>query len=159
MVYKFDPSYWNGTIFHLEEDTWEMSGDWDEYECDNLPIPASCFPRSLTFDGARAALPDMFHTNRDIIMFSERARLVMEQWAPGQVEFVPVAVNASPKIAGRLNFDSTYYFINVLGRASGCNGSTCRRKNFHRWKTVRSNTPCCQTSAIGGYASVPPKNR
>jgi hypothetical protein len=28
MVYKFDPMYWNGTIFSLDE-TWEMgSGGW-----------------------------------------------------------------------------------------------------------------------------------
>jgi hypothetical protein len=108
--------YWNGTIFHLDR-TWKMSGDWDEYERKNLPIPASCFPKSLTFDRAAAALPDMFHTTRDIIVFSERARLVMEDWAPGQVEFIPVTVQAAPDIATRLNFASAYYFINVLGRA------------------------------------------
>jgi len=94
-----------------------MSGDWDEYECNNLPIPASCFPKSLTFDRASAALPDMFHTNRGIIVFSERARVVIEQAAPGQVEFIPVACHAAPKIAARLKFASAYYFINVLGRA------------------------------------------
>jgi hypothetical protein len=59
----------------------------------------------------------MFHTARGIIVFSERARVVMEKWAPGQVEFIPVACHAGPKIAERLNFDSAYYFINVLGRA------------------------------------------
>jgi hypothetical protein len=117
MVYKFDPSYWNGTIFHLDEDTWDLSGDWDEYLCENQPIPASCFPKTLTFDGAKAVLPDVFHTSRDIIVFSERAREVMEQWAPGQVEFIPVGCRAEPKIAARLKFASAYYFTNVLGRA------------------------------------------
>lgn len=120
MVYKFDPMCWNGTIFHLDK-TWEMSGmsgDWDEYESKNLPIPASCFPKSLIFDDAGAALPDMFHTTRDIIVFSERARAVVEEWAPGQVEFIPVACCAeTTRIAERLEFDSAYYFINVLGRA------------------------------------------
>jgi hypothetical protein len=117
MVYKFDPIYFNGTIFHLDEETWEMSGDWTEYESRNEPIPASCFPQTLTFDGARGALPDMFHTTRDLLMFSERARLLMEQRAPGQVEFIPVDVNAPPKIAARLEFADAYYFINILGRA------------------------------------------
>jgi hypothetical protein len=41
----------------------------------------------------------------------------MEQWAPEQVEFIPVAVQAPPKIAARLKFASAHYFINVLGRA------------------------------------------
>jgi hypothetical protein len=50
-------------------------------------------------------------------MFSERARAVMEDWAPGQVEFIPVSVQAAPDIADRLNFASAYYFTNVLGRA------------------------------------------
>lgn len=49
-------------------------------------------------------------------MFSERARVVMEKWAPGQIEFIPVACQAPPKIAARLNFASAYYFINLLGR-------------------------------------------
>jgi hypothetical protein len=116
MVYKFDPMYWNGTIFSLDE-TWEMGSGWMEYEGKNQPIPASYFPKSLTFDGARGTLPDIFHTARDIIVFSERARAVMEDWAPGQVEFIPVACHAEPKIAARLQFDNAYYFINVLGRA------------------------------------------
>jgi hypothetical protein len=116
MVYKFDPTYWNGTIFHLDA-TWKMSGDWDEYRPRNLPIPAACFPKLLRFDSARAALPDMFHTSRNIIVFSERARLVMEDWASGHVEFIPVACEAEPRIAATLNFASAYYFINVLARA------------------------------------------
>lgn len=117
MVYKLDPIYFNGTTFHLDEETWEMSGDWTDYRGRNEPIPASCFPQTLTFDEASGALPDMFHTARDIVMFSERARLVMEQHAPGQVEFIPVDVDAPPKVAARLDFADAYYFINVLGRA------------------------------------------
>jgi hypothetical protein len=117
MVHLFDPMYWNGTIFHLDKNAWEMARGWTEFERNNLPIPASHFPKSLTFDGASAALPDMFHTNRGIIVFSERARVAMEHWAPGQVEFIPVACHATPRIADRLKFASAYYFINVLGRA------------------------------------------
>jgi hypothetical protein len=61
MVYKFDPTYWNGTIFHLDEDTWKkMSGDWDEYLARNLPIPASCFPKSLTLTGRAPRCPTYF---------------------------------------------------------------------------------------------------
>lgn len=115
MVYKFDPKYFDGTIFELE--TWDMAKGWMEFAPQNLPIPESYFPKSLTFDKASAALPDMFHTARRIIVFSERARGVMEHWAPGQVEFIPVACQARPKIAATLNFASAYYFINVLGRA------------------------------------------
>jgi hypothetical protein len=50
-------------------------------------------------------------------VFSEPAGVFMEQRAPGQVEFIPVAVQAPPRIAARLKFASAYYFINVLGRA------------------------------------------
>lgn len=116
MVYKFDPAYWNGTIFSLDK-AWEMTSGWMEFERKNQPIPASFFPKSLIFNGATAELPDMFHTTRDIIVFSERARAVIEEWAAAQVEFIPVVCHAEPRIAARLNFASAYYFINVLGRA------------------------------------------
>lgn len=117
MVYKFDPTYFNGTIFSLDDAKSRMAKGWGDFEPQNKPIPASYFPETLFFDGASAALPDMFHTTRDIIVFSERARVVMEHWAPSQVEFIPVACHAPPKIAARLQFASAYYFINVLGRA------------------------------------------
>lgn len=116
MVYKFDPMYWNGTSFHLDK-MLEMGSGWMDYRSQNLPIPASCFPKELSFDGASAPLPDMFHTARGIIVFSERARVVIEQWAPAEVEFIPVACHAEPRIAAQLDFASAYYFINVLGRA------------------------------------------
>jgi hypothetical protein len=116
MVYKFDPKYFNGTIFRVDK-TSRMAEGWMEFVPQNLPIPASYFPKSLTFDRASAKLPDIFHTARRIIVFSERARVVIEHWAPGQVEFIPVACSAKPKVAATLNFDSAYYFINVLGRA------------------------------------------
>jgi hypothetical protein len=64
-------------------------------------IPASCSRQSLSFDKATAALPDMFHTNRGIFVFSEPACVVMEDWAPGQVEFTPVAVHTLPRIAAQ----------------------------------------------------------
>src|SRR4051812_44927510 len=96
MVYKFDPTYFNGTIFHLDEATWEMSGDWDEYGPRNLPIPASCFPKLLKIDRASATLPDLFHASRGIILVSERARAVLDRLAPGEVEFIPVIVRAAP---------------------------------------------------------------
>lgn len=117
MVYKFDPTYFNGTIFSLDDNAWKMSKGWMEYRRQNQPVPASCFPKTLTFDGASAELPDMFHASRTINVFSERARVVIEEWAPGQVEFIPVACQALPKIAARLNLASAYYFINVMGRA------------------------------------------
>ena len=41
----------------------------------------------------------------------------MEHWAPGQLEFIPVACQAKPRIAAALDFDSAYYFVNVIGRA------------------------------------------
>lgn len=95
MVYKFDPKWFNGAIFRLDR-SWEMSGDWYEHYCNNLPIPSSCFPKSLTIDSASARLPDLFHTSRSIIVVSERARTVLERLAPGQVEFIPVAIKAAP---------------------------------------------------------------
>jgi len=117
VVYLFDPMYWNGTIFRLDKETWKMAGGWTEFERNNRPIPASYFPKAITFDGASAELPDMFHTARDIIVLSERARVVMERSAPGQVEFISVVVQARPNISARLNLASAYYFINILGRA------------------------------------------
>jgi hypothetical protein len=116
MVYKFDPKYFDGTIFRLD-DTWDMARGWMEFIRQNLSIPASYFPKSFTLEAASATLPDMFHTSRNLIVFSERARVVMEHWAPGQVEFIPVGCRAEPKIAATLNLASAYYFINVLGRA------------------------------------------
>jgi hypothetical protein len=61
MVYRFDPTYFNGTIFQLDE-TWEMAEGWMEFGRNNQPIPASYFPESLTIDRASATLPDIFHT-------------------------------------------------------------------------------------------------
>jgi hypothetical protein len=104
MVYKFDPKYFNGTIFHLER-TSQMAKGWTDYVRRNQPIPPSYFPKSLTFDAAASQLPDMFHMSRGIFVFSERAWAVMEHWAPGQVEFIPVTCHATPKIAASLNLD------------------------------------------------------
>ncbi len=115
MVYKFDPAYWNGTIFEFRE--WDPSCDLDDYRVHNKPIPAHCFPKSLTLIAASRELPDIFHTYRNIIVFSERARVFMEERVPGQVEFIPVVLKASPKLAAGLGLASAYYFINVLGRA------------------------------------------
>lgn len=115
MVYKFDPTYCNDTVFLLGK--WNMSGDWMEYRRENKPIPAGCFPKSITVVDASQSLPDMFHTNRDLIVFSEKARTIIEELAPEQVEFIPVELHAEPNIACPLLLDSAYYFINVLGRA------------------------------------------
>jgi hypothetical protein len=116
MVYKLDPIHFNGTIFDLDDASKMVRGS-TQFIRQNLPIPASYFPKSLTFEAASAKLPDMFHLSRGIFIFSERARVVMEHWTPGQVEFIPVAFHAEPRIAATLNFASAYYFINVLGRA------------------------------------------
>jgi hypothetical protein len=77
MVYIFDPTHWNGTIFLFEK--WSTLGDHTECRRANKPIPASYFPKSLTVADASAVLPDIFHTYRDIIIFSEKARLIMEE--------------------------------------------------------------------------------
>jgi hypothetical protein len=114
MVYIFDPKHFNGTIFDLDE-TSVMAKGWTQYI--SKSIPASYFPKSLIFNAASSKLPDMFHMSRGIFIFSERARVVMEHWAPGEVEFIPVVCQAKPKIAATLKFDSAYYFINVLGRS------------------------------------------
>jgi hypothetical protein len=80
----------------------------------------------------------------------------MDHWAPGQVEFIPVVCQAKPKIAAKLNFDSAYYFINVLGRAQRLRwlempshkfppqGDATALfgllQNFHKWK-LRERAP------------------
>jgi hypothetical protein len=113
MVYSFDPKYWNGTIFLFKE--WRMAGDTLELKRNNQPIPASLFPKSLTIERAGAALPDLFHTYRGRIVVSERARVVIEQLAPGQVEFIPVALTAAPTTW--LNpLIGAYYSIKDLSR-------------------------------------------
>jgi len=115
MVYKFDPAYVNGTVFTLGD--WDTLGDHLEARRANEPIPASYFPQSLTVIKATQALPDIFHASRAIIVVSERARGLIEKQAPGQVEFIPVAIHADPDIARRLRLANAYYFVNVLGRA------------------------------------------
>jgi hypothetical protein len=127
VVYKFDPVDFNGTTFHLDSASGMVKGSM-QFIGQNLPIPASYFPKSLIFDAASAKLPDMFHMSRGYFIFSERARAVIEDWAPGQVEFIPVACHAQPRIAATLNFDSAYYFVNVLGRAQRL-----------RWREIPSN--------------------
>src|SRR3979411_1095866 len=95
MVYKFDPKWFNGTIFLLDG-ALGMAKGWMEYEFRNLPIPASYFPRLLTIERAKAPLPDLFHTSRGHFVVSERARVVIEKSAPGQVEFIPVEIGSAP---------------------------------------------------------------
>jgi hypothetical protein len=114
MVHSFDPKYWNGTIFLFEE--WRMAGDTLEFRQNNQPIPASYFPRSLTIERASAALPDLFHTYRGSIVVSERARAVIEKIAPGQVEFIPVAIKKAPTTWLNPLVDA-FYSIRDLGRA------------------------------------------
>jgi hypothetical protein len=157
MVYKFDPSWFNGTIFQLDK-TSRMAKGWMEYGFRNQPIPASYFPSSLIIERAKAPLPDLFHASRGLFVVSERARVIFEKLAPGEVEFIPdeikkaprgwmnpfidayfsmkdlgrpvaaqfvrgqvnflpVGLEAKPRITLRLNLASSYYFINVLGRA------------------------------------------
>ena len=157
MVYKFDPVWFNGAIFQFDRMS-RMADGWMDYEARNQPIPASYFPKSLTIQRAKAPLPDLFHTSRGIFVVSERARVVIEKLAPGQVEFIPVEIKkaptgwrnpfidvyysmkdlgrplaaqfvrgqvdflpvgleAKPRVTLRLNLASAYYFINVLGRA------------------------------------------
>jgi hypothetical protein len=155
MVYKFDPVHFNGTIFELDETSNMVRGS-TQFIRQNLPIPASYFPKAITFEKASAALPDIFHMSRGIIIFSERARVVIEHWAPGQVEFIPVACQAKPKVAAVLKFDSAYYFTNVLGRAQRLQWHEMPTRkyppredgtelfglihDFHKWK-LRERTP------------------
>lgn len=115
MAYLFDPMHFNGTSFDLDETTRMGVG------CMRFgpnPIPASYFPKSLIFVAASSRLPDMFHLSRGFFVVSERARAVMEHWAPGQVEFIPVAHQAKPKVAATLKFGRAYHFINILGHAA-----------------------------------------
>ncbi len=115
MVYLLDPVDWDGTSFLLAG--YHGNSAKAPYIIENKPIPAHLFPKSLTIADAMQQLPDIFHTSRGTIVFSERARAVIEELAPGQVEFIPVTINAAPELAERLNLASAYYFINVLGRA------------------------------------------
>jgi len=114
MAYMFDPMHFNGTTFDLDDTTHMAVGSM---QFSPNPIPASYFPKSLIFTGAAARLPDMFHMSRGFFVVSQRARAVLEHWAPAQVDFIPVAHQARPEIAATLQFDRAYYFINILGHA------------------------------------------
>jgi hypothetical protein len=73
------------------------------------PISRDCSPSKEQ----RAALPDLFHTSRG--HFSERARVVIEKSAPGQVEFIPVEIGKAP--TSWLNpFIDAYYSMKDLCR-------------------------------------------
>jgi hypothetical protein len=127
-----------------------MSGKSSDYVRQNKPVPASYFPKSLTVVDASQELPDMFHTSRGIIVFSERARAVAEAWSPGEVEFIPVSLDAKPEIQSLLRLASAYYFINVLARAQRFQWLDipvqafppqedgvqrfASRQNYHQWK-------------------------
>ncbi|MGJ4949102.1 imm11 family protein [Bradyrhizobium sp. HKCCYLS20291] len=110
----FDPVHFNGTIFDLDRTSRMATGSM---RFGPQPIPASYFPKSLVFVSASVRLPDMFHMSRGYFVVSERARAVMEHWASGEVEFIPVSHQAKPKVAATLKFDRAYYFINILGHA------------------------------------------
>ena len=114
MPYMFDPMYFKGTTFELDETSVMVKG---AMQFSPKPIPASYFPKSLVFTAASSRLPDLFHMSRGFFVVSERARAMIEHWAPGDVEFIQVAHQAKPKVAATLKFDSAYYFINILGRA------------------------------------------
>ena len=129
---------------------------WSSHH-DNWSTDVSYFPKFLTFDAASARLPDMFHTSRGFFVFSER--VVMENWAPGQLEFIPVACHANPNVAATLNFDKAYYFINVLGRTQRCNGAKCQRGNFRHKAKGQSYGGCCRTLISGFCVTAPPVNR
>jgi len=154
MVYIFDPKDWNGTSFRLDE--YHISPGRIEFRFQNKPIPASYFPKSLTVVEAIQAMPDMFHTARSFILFSKRARTLLEERASGQVEFIPVTIHAAPQIADRVNLASSYYFINVLGRAQRLQWLEILTKklqtkedgteiwstacNYHQWKLRERTT-------------------
>lgn len=146
MVYKFDPINFNGFIFLMDDGPGRAKGAID-YISQNLPIPASYFPKSLTIERASTSIPDLFHVSRGTLVVSERARAVFERMAPGEVEFIPVQMNKArtgwlnpiidicysikdlirpslyvsdeprQRITMRLNLASAYYYINILGRA------------------------------------------
>lgn len=94
MVYKFDPTWFNGTIFEFAD--YHMGDGWMEFEIQNQPIPASHFPKSLVVERAKGPLPDLFHASRGIVVVSERARAAFERTCPGQVEFIPVDIEKAP---------------------------------------------------------------
>jgi hypothetical protein len=114
MVYRFDPTWFNGTIFRLAD--YEMGEDWMDFKIENRPIPASHFPRSLIVERAKGPLPDLFHASRGIIVVSEQARAIFDKRAPGQVEFIPVDIEKAR--TGWLNpLLDAYYSMREFGRA------------------------------------------
>jgi len=92
-------------------------------------------------------MPDLFHVSRGTLVVSERARVIFERMAPGEVEFIPVQMTKAPtswlnpiidvcysikdlvrptlhvsdearkRITMRLKLADAYFYINILGRA------------------------------------------
>jgi hypothetical protein len=60
VVYKFDPTYFNGTIFSLD-DTGRMERGWMQYERKNQPIPASFSENSDLRSGQRGTARHVSH--------------------------------------------------------------------------------------------------
>ena len=113
MVYKFDPKWFNGTIFQFDD--WHMASGWMEFRRENQPIPTTYFPKSLVIDRAKAPLPDLFHASRGLIIVSDRARAIFEKLAPREVEFIPVDINKAPTSWLNPFFDA-YYSMQEFGR-------------------------------------------
>jgi hypothetical protein len=114
MVYKFDPKWFNGTLFQFDNAS-VMAKGWMEYEFRRQPIPASYFPSSLTVTRAKAPMPDLFHTSRGLFVVSERAKTIFEKMAPGEVEFIPVDISKAPTSWLNPFFDA-YYSMQEFGR-------------------------------------------
>ena len=131
MVYIFDPPLGNspGLISPL----WDGLDDLNAYYRANQQIPAAKFPQPLIVDGPVQDVPDIFRPSSRVIVFSERARALMEKSAPGQVEFIPVRIQIDHDSALQSNLASAYYYVNVLGRAQ-------------RFQWLEMPTRPCQTS-------------
>jgi hypothetical protein len=117
MVYLLWPT--DFAAIDMDSSDCSRSGEKYPYIVNNKPIPAELFPKWLNIEfpqNMTVELPDLFRVGSSFI-FPERARAVMEELAPGQVEYIPVAISAEPEFAERLNLASAYYHINVLGRA------------------------------------------
>jgi hypothetical protein len=115
MVYIFDPPFGKSPGFFSPE--WDGLNDFNEYYGANKPIPAAYFPQPLIVDELVQDVPDIFRASSRIIVFSERARALMEKLAPGQVEFVRIEIQVDRDTALHSKLAGAYYYINVLGRA------------------------------------------
>ena len=104
-MFEFEPDWAPGGP-ELEDQTWFMIG-W------GLRIPKNRIPERAIMKTSHKSLGDVIGLDAYTWCVSDRFRSVVERIAPGQVEFIEMALQRK---GGKPINDRSHYFINVLPR-------------------------------------------